>query len=96
MLSHRRPFAIARTRQSTLCELVHKTVGLVFLWFCLFFREMKVMLDSIPRDVFVASAVGVGVEVSAIHHHVGSAIVVAMMFALCAVVVVETINDVVG
>jgi hypothetical protein len=57
---------------------------------------MKVMLDSIPRDVFVASAVGVGVEVSAIHHHVGSAIVVAMMFALCAVVVVETINDVVG
>lgn len=61
-----------------------------------FFREAKVMLDLIPRDVVVASAVAVGVEISAVHHHVGAAIVVAMIFALCAIVVVQTINDVVG
>jgi len=61
-----------------------------------FFRKTKFMLDMIPRDVFVAGFVGIGVEISAIHHHVGSAIVVAMMFALCAVIVVQTINDAVG
>jgi len=54
------------------------------------------MLDLIPRDVWIAGATTIGVELSAIQHHVGLAVVVATMCGLCALVVVDTINDSIG
>jgi len=54
------------------------------------------MLDLIPRDVWIAFATTIGVELSAIQHHVGLAVVVATMCGLCALVVVDTINDSIG
>jgi hypothetical protein len=54
------------------------------------------MLELIPRDVWAAGAISVGVELSAIRHHVGSAMIVAIMFGLCALVAVQTINDALG
>jgi hypothetical protein len=50
----------------------------------------------IPYDVWAAAAIAVGVEWSAVTHHVGLAVVVAIMFGLCAYIVVETISDAVG
>ena len=54
------------------------------------------MFALIPLDVWIAAAIAVGVEFSAIVHHVGLAVVVAIMFGLCACIVVETINDEIG
>jgi len=57
---------------------------------------MAFMLDLIPRDVWIAGATIIGVELSAIQHHVGFALAVATMCGLCALVVVDTINDSTG
>ena len=54
------------------------------------------MFNTIPKDVWLAGAITVGVELSAIHYHVGLAMVVALMCGLCALVIVETIADEVG
>ena len=54
------------------------------------------MFGLIPYDVWIAAAIVVGVELSAIAHHVGLAVVVAIAFGLCAYIVVETIGDEVG
>ena len=51
------------------------------------------MFALIPYDVWFATAIAVGVELSAIVHHAGLAVVVAIMFGLCAYIVVETISD---
>jgi hypothetical protein len=47
----------------------------------------------IPYDVWLAAGIAVGVELSAIVDHVGLAVVVAIVFGLCAYIVVETISD---
>ena len=54
------------------------------------------MFALIPYDVWLAAAIAVGVELSAIVHHVGLAVVVATMIGLCACIVVAAISDVVG
>ena len=54
------------------------------------------MFALIPYDVWLAAAIAVGVGSSAVAHHVGLAVVVAIMFGLCAYIVVETISDGVG
>ena len=54
------------------------------------------MFALIPSDVWVAATIAVGVEYSAIAHHVGLAVVVAIMFGLCGYIAVETISDEVG
>jgi hypothetical protein len=42
----------------------------------------------IPYDVCLAAGIAVGVELSAIVDHVGLAVVVAIVFGLCAYIVV--------
>jgi len=59
-------------------------------------QEGAVVFTLIPFDVWVAAVIAVGVELSAIAHHVGLAIVIATMFGLCAYIVVETISDEAG
>ena len=59
-------------------------------------RERAVVFALIPSDVWVAATIAVGVEYSAIAHHVGLAVVVAIMFGLCGYIAVETISDEVG
>ena len=59
-------------------------------------QEKAIVFALVPYDVWVAAVIAVGVERSAIAHHVGLAVVVAIMFGLCAYIVVETIGDGVG
>ena len=54
------------------------------------------MFALVPYDVWVAAVIAVGIEWSAIVHHVGKAVVVAIMFELCTCIIVETISDAVG
>jgi hypothetical protein len=67
-----------------LCETIHKIIRVTLAYSCRRPpQEKAVVFALVPYDVWVAAVIAVGIEWSAIVHHVGKAVVVAIMFELC-------------